>query len=373
MLIVQLNFFMMLLLSGIACHAWYKLDRKEPVYQPFFRLLSMTLLILLLEILSDLLNSELYLHFIPLHKMVDMLGFLLAPVVPICAILYVYKRICRYKKIHTRAFLLLTLPFVVNGIFSVGSLMFNWIFTINDVNMYHRGPLFFISPLTCYFYYFVNAALLFRVRDKIGREEMMVLSLFTVIPSILSFAQLYYFIYLTIWNSIAVAVVINYIFIVNCQMKMDPLTRLGNRIAYAEYLAVLGRKKDIVLAVINMDLDDFKNINDTCGHHEGDQVLQLFARQLEDVFGENGICIRWGGDEFMVLLRETRMEVIDGYIAELNQKIDHCNAVAQKPYQIRFSAGVAIFNDSYRTVAELIEHSDKLMYEAKNKKREQPR
>ena len=369
MLIVQLNFFMLLLLSGISVHAWYKLDRKDPAYQPFFRLLSMTMLILLLEIFSDLLNSELYLHLIALHKMIDMLGFLLAPVVPVLAVLYVYKRICRYKKIPAGIALLLSLPFVANAIFSVGSIWFHWIFTIDADNLYQRGPLFFISPLACYFYYFVNAGILLRVRDRISREELLVLSLFTIVPAILSVVQLYYFIYLTIWNSIAVAVVINYIFIVNSQIKIDPLTRLGNRIAYTEYLAVLGRKTDIVLAVINMDLDDFKTINDTCGHQEGDLVLQLFAGQMESVFGENGLCIRWGGDEFMVLLRESRLEIIESYIAALNRRIDRCNEERQKPYQIRFSAGVAVFNDSCRSFDALIEQSDKLMYAAKNQKR----
>lgn len=368
MLMIQLNIFMVILLSSLAVHAWFKLDRKQTVHKLFVTLMFLTILILILEMLSVLLNSNMYINFITAHKMVNTLGFLLTPLVPICAILYVCKRTSKYKTIDMSKILWLSLPLAINSIMSLGSFTFNWIFAISDENMYVRGPLFFISPMTSYFYYFINLVVLYRVRGKMSREELTILSLFAVIPSVLSIVQLYYFIYLTIWNSVAIAVVINYIFIVHSQMKIDPLTRLGNRTAYDEYLAVLGRKSNIVLAVITIDLDNFKRINDVYGHHEGDKVLQLFARQLEEVFDGKGICVRWGGDEFIVLLNENRPEFLERYIETLHNNIDAYNASSNKSYEIKFSYGMSIFNNTYNTIHELVEHSDKLMYDAKNKK-----
>ena len=80
---IQLNIFMVILLSSLAVHAWFKLDRKQTVHKLFVTLMFLTILILILEMLSVLLNSNMYINFITAHKMVNTLGFLLAPLVPI--------------------------------------------------------------------------------------------------------------------------------------------------------------------------------------------------------------------------------------------------------------------------------------------------
>ena len=364
-----MNIFMVILLSCIAVHACFKLNRKEQVHRLFLVLIFLTILILLLEILSVLLNSSNHINFIIVHKLVNALGFTLSPLVPICAVLYLYKITNKYKKIDINKFLWLSVPFIVNSIISLGSYSFNWVFGITSENIYVRGPLFFVSPMTSYFYYIINLLLLYDSRKKLNREELFMLSLPTSIPAVLSIFQLYYFIYLTIWNSVAITVVINYIFIVHSQSKLDPLTGLGNRIAYDEYLISLRRKSNIVLSVLNIDLDDFKGINDVFGHHEGDKVLRLFARQLEDVFDGKGVSIRLGGDEFIVLINENQREILEKYINTLNSNINAYNESSNMPYYITFSYGMAIFDNEYASIYELIQHSDKLMYEEKKEKK----
>ena len=120
--------------------------------------------------------------------------------------------------------------------------------------------------------------------------------------------------------------------------------------------------------MVNIDLDDFKNINDVCGHHEGDKVLRLFARQLEDVFEGKGVSIRLGGDEFIVLINENQKEVLEKYIKTLIDKINAYNETSDMPYRINFSYGMTIFNNAYNSIDEFIQHSDKLMYMEKQKK-----
>lgn len=363
-----MNIFMVILLSSIAVHACFKLDKKEIVHRLFLVLIFLTMLILILEILSVLLNSSDYINFIMAHKLVDTLGFTLAPLVPITAILYTYKRTNKYKRINIKKNLWLSVPFVVNSIISLGSLKFYWIFGITNENIYVRGPLFSVSPMTSYFYYIINLLILYDAREGLNREERLILSLFTILPSLLSIFQLNYFIYLTIWNSVAIAVIINYIFIIHSLTKIDPLTRLGNRIAYDEYLASLSRKNKIVLAVVSIDLDDFKSINDVFGHHEGDKVLRVFARQLENVFEGKGVPLRMGGDEFIVLINENQREILERYMKILDYNINAYNESSDKPYHIKFSYGITIFNNQYCNIYELIQHSDKIMYEEKNKK-----
>lgn len=109
-------------------------------------------------------------------------------------------------------------------------------------------------------------------------------------------------------------------------------------------------------------------INDRCGHHEGDKVLRVFARHLEEAFEGKGVPIRLGGDEFIVLVSENRREIVEQYIETLKNSIKTYNETSNIPYHIEFSYGMAIFNNTYNNINELIQHSDKLMYEEKNKR-----
>ena len=363
---------MVILLAIISIHAYYKLDRNEKGQRYFFVLVLLTLMILILEILSVALNSSLDRRYLLAHKLVDTLGFLLTPLVPVCAILYLYVRTNRMPKIEKKHLWGLTAPLVVNSILSLGSYHYHWIFSITPENMYVRGPLFLISPLISYFYYFIYLWILYTNRTKLHREEFHIVGLLTIIPALMSVFQLYFFIYLTIWNSMAVAVVINYIFIVHSQTKLDSLTGLGNRVTYDEYLANLQRKSRIVLSVVTIDLDNFKKINDEWGHQEGDQVLKIFAAQLKSVFDEKGVCVRLGGDEFVVLISENRKEVVEAYIRELIDKVNDYNALRDIPCFINFSYGLTIYNDTYQDLQELVRHSDRLMYQEKQKKQQQP-
>lgn len=368
-LAIQLNIFMVILLFSIAVHGSFRLNKKEEVYRLFLTLICLTIFILILEILSVVLNSSDYIDFIVAQKVVDTLGFTLTPVVPIVATLYTYKKINKLKKISISQFGWLAIPFIVNCILSLGSYHFNWIFSITGENLYVRGPLFFVSPMTSFFYYIIHLLFLYDNHEKVSKEGLVILGSLTLFPAVLSIFQLYYFIYLTIWNSVGIAIVINYIFIMHEQAKRDTLTGLGNRMAYEEYLANLDRKSNITLSVINIDLDDFKNINDAYGHHEGDEALKLFARKLEEVFEGIGICIRCGGDEFILLLNENRRERLEKYVKTLNDKIDAYNDSNDIPYRIQFSCGIAIYDDSFDNIYEFIRHSDRLMYEAKQKKK----
>lgn len=370
MLMIQANIFMLVLLCGILLHADRGLNKNEAVPRAFFAISGLTIVILVLEILSVVLNSEKYVDFIFASKMVNVLGFVLAPLLPLTASWYAWKWINKGAEIKFDAFTwLLCLPFIVNGLVSLGSYHFNWIFSITPENIYVRGPLFLISQLICYFYYMLNWLLLYAKSSQISRYELIVLSLLTVLPAIFSGFQLYYFIFLTIWNSLGVAVVINYIFLVHSQSMRDALTGLGNRMAYDKYLESLKGNKNIRLAVVYIDIDGFKSINDSLGHEVGDQTLKFFARQLDETFSKNGTAIRLGGDEFLVLMKENRKSIVEEHVARLRERIKAYNDCHDSSRNIELSCGIAIYNESYEDLYALIHYSDQLMYADKQKKR----
>jgi diguanylate cyclase (GGDEF)-like protein len=369
MVAVQVNVFMVMLLLSITVHAYLNFNRRERAQQSFFGLLLLTILVLVLEILSVLLNSPGYQNLLILHKIVDTVGFAISPLVSAAAALFVCHRIKLHAMIRPGKNYWLLAPLLVNAVFSLGSYHYNWIFQITSENLYIRGPLFFVSPLSVFFYYGLALWILHSNRCKIVTAELFSLTLLAVMPLLLSVFQLYYFVYLTIWNSLAIAVTINYMFLLHNQTRIDPLTGLGNRLAHDEYLASMSRKSPLVLAVVNIDLDNFKNINNAYGHHEGDRVLRAFAQELKAVFEGFGEPIRVGGDEFIVWVHTDDRALIESYLKTLIVKLSAGKSVRQLPYPVSFSYGITVFNDGYKNLQEFIQHSDRLMYEAKHKKR----
>ncbi|WP_018703064.1 GGDEF domain-containing protein [Anaeromusa acidaminophila] len=361
---VQMNIYLTLLLVSIAIHACLKLERRERGNPLFLVLLLLTLLILVLETFSVFFAAPEYQRVGGLQKIIEVLGFALAPLLPFCISLYSQQRVFRYDSSQNRKWSRLSLPLLLNLVIATVSYFLSPAGTDVAYGEVRSNLLASFSYLTTGFYYFVNLLVIYVGRWKVTREEVVVLGLLSGIPLLFSLFQLSHF----IWSGVTIALVINYVYIVHNQAKRDPLTGLANRMAYEEYLASFRRRTGRSLAAINIDLDDFKRINDSFGHHEGDHALQLFARELSATFAGKGLAVRLGGDEFLVLLEEERQEVLQQYVANLKERIESRIKECQLPYAIHFSYGLTTLDEGYRSVREMVEHSDALMYEKKQGK-----
>ncbi|RZI43088.1 sensor domain-containing diguanylate cyclase [Herbaspirillum sp. HC18] len=150
----------------------------------------------------------------------------------------------------------------------------------------------------------------------------------------------------------------------------DGLTSLPNRFLFKEYLDLAlrnARRHGNKFAVLFLDLDKFKEINDTLGHDAGDLVLREMARRLRDCLRHTDKIARMGGDEFYVLIEE----LDDGrYAADVAQKLVEA---AAKPIRIgefecglSVSIGIAIYPDDGSDGQTLLKNADKAMYRAKD-------
>ena len=145
----------------------------------------------------------------------------------------------------------------------------------------------------------------------------------------------------------------------------DPLTGLLNRRAFLEAGAnevLRSSRYDRPLTVVFMDLDHFKQLNDTMGHDAGDLALRATARTLQEVLRQSDRIGRLGGDEFAVLLPEI------GYAEsiEAGEKILHALNLALDKYPpVNVSIGVAWFSRAKPAFPEMVKAADELMYEAK--------
>lgn len=149
----------------------------------------------------------------------------------------------------------------------------------------------------------------------------------------------------------------------------DTLTGLPNRAYFEEYLhhaVEMARRNETVLAVLFIDLDRFKVINDTLGHEVGDLLLQTIARRLRETLRESDTVARVGGDEFIAVI-ETVQSGED--VAVVCRKLLHAMAqpirTGNHTLNVSGSIGVALFPDHSSTITELIKHADSAMYLAK--------
>lgn len=150
----------------------------------------------------------------------------------------------------------------------------------------------------------------------------------------------------------------------------DPLTGLSNRTSLGpalEHAVERARRNRARVALVYLDLDGFKQVNDMYGHDAGDQVLVEAAQRLRRVLRSSDLVARLGGDEFVVVLEDIASNadvesVVRKLIAEIGQP---CAMPDGRAYGVTASAGVSLFPDDADTPRELLQHADAAMYRAK--------
>ena len=156
------------------------------------------------------------------------------------------------------------------------------------------------------------------------------------------------------------------------QALHDSLTSLPNRTLFHDRLSTTllaaNRSKE-AFAVIGIDLDLFKEINDTLGHHAGDLVLQHVAAACQEALRDSDTVARMGGDEFYILLPHVgdhagAIQVAERVLASIKQPV----LISHKSIEIGASLGIALYPEHGQDDVALINHSDAAMYEAKRSK-----
>jgi diguanylate cyclase (GGDEF)-like protein len=151
------------------------------------------------------------------------------------------------------------------------------------------------------------------------------------------------------------------------QAVLDPLTGAYNRLVLPERLAVLSNGAGPPAAVLSIDLDHFKQVNDLHGHHAGDVVLEVTAQRLRANTREHDVVVRMGGDEFLVILDDVdparALELANRIVAAIEQPI----RVADQLLSVSASIGIAMVGDAADEVGsdEVLHRADAAMYVAK--------
>lgn len=154
------------------------------------------------------------------------------------------------------------------------------------------------------------------------------------------------------------------------QASHDSLTGLANRVAFSQSLTKLiesAQKEDRQHALVYVDLDQFKLINDTCGHAAGDELLLETTAIIKSVFRSSDLCARLGGDEFGILLKDSTQEVALGIAQRLHKRLSENKLVfGNATYNIHSSMGLVMINAESKDIHTVLAAADDACYLAKD-------
>jgi len=159
------------------------------------------------------------------------------------------------------------------------------------------------------------------------------------------------------------------------EAKHDALSGLPNRVHMVEKIdsflqGRLVETHDNRAVAAYVDVDRFKDINDTLGHHAGDQLIKLVAQRLMDCLRSNDFLARFGGDEFVILCAPAGVETSSALVERVAQAFALPFALNGQNIRVTASVGIAVAPDNGVTADELMRHADIALYEAKDRGRD---
>ena len=253
-------------------------------------------------------------------------------------------------------------PAVLTMVMLIVNMFYPVYFSVDKItNVYTVGDYYFVHYIILVIMYLYMVVIGLKQSDKVDRKITLLFMLFFIIPFGAMVAQWFYIEIMLSWNSIVLGILVVYIFVESPNGEKDFLTSIYNRSSYEKYVnQLLQKHKDF--KIIFIDLDKFKQINDTHGHLAGDVVLKEFANAMKRVSNGNEMVARLGGDEFMMVI-ETGAG-IKLIVKDIYKELKFTKNPLLE--DLTFSYG-AYTHPVDMTVDEIYASVDKEMYEFKNK------
>ena len=267
------------------------------------------------------------------------------------------------KGLHMILFWVLS---VVEMVLLIVNLFEPIVFEIDENNVYHRGDyyiLFVVLGFVLVFYgytYYMIA----KLRNPSLRYFPVMEFLAPVIVGNIVQMKIYGISLLPISFAVAFAAIT--IALQNECIYIDKLTGVYNRYELDKILKRRHYRRNEKLIAMMLDLNDFKSINDTYSHEEGDQALITFAKALMEAIGSEGLVIRFAGDEFIILIPVFKPVTIDDYKDRIHRKLDEYNESSGKPYKLSAAIGGRLFDPHTESTSGIVNEIDSMMYKDKS-------
>lgn len=262
-------------------------------------------------------------------------------------------------------------PFAFLGLLVLTSPINGWCFYLDDANYYHRGVLSApMSVIILLYLLSVTVAALIQVRKEIfvdRKKELLTIAFFSVPPFLGGFMQIVLYGFSLVWPCVVVS---SLLILLNKEGKIlsqDALTGLNNRRRMEQVVKIYEEGQIRAAALIMLDINNFKHINDKYGHHLGDMALIQAANILRaTVNGTSAFLARYGGDEFVIILPEGEERAAKEAAQKIRDSFDHFSNTNQLPFRLSVSIGFAVSaNASDIRIANLLRTADENMYRDK--------
>lgn len=278
----------------------------------------------------------------------------------------------RYRRLR-----LLAIPLVLLTVLLFINRSTGTVFVIDESNVYHRSPGYLAYAIMSYIYlgYACVRAMVAarRARWIVEKRRYYPMVYFMVLPAVGGVIQIFFYGVTMIWIFVAISIMFLYIDSLNRQISTDPLTALNNRRELTKFIMRQTRDSayEGVTAVIMIDVDGFKQVNDTYGHYFGDSVLTAVSEILKQSCKDTlAFLARYGGDEFCIVYPTDTIKAVETLIAEIRANINRFNSTDTLQVNLGLSIGYAIWNpDADQNMKNAFEHADEMMYREKSKKK----
>lgn len=241
-----------------------------------------------------------------------------------------------------------------------------FLFTIAHGNAYTRGPgMIYLMGLSL----FTLALYVINIIPYLKRAEGKLVSgllFLSTAPFVGGAAQVLIRGVPALWSALALMILFTVVVVEVEELSRDYLTGLFNRSQFHEKFIHELQKKN-AFTLIMLDLDDFKAINDTLGHEIGDKALKDVAQILTNSMRPKDVIARYGGDEFLVLLKSPSEAAGPMYKERFDTALKVFNEKKIRPYTLKASIGFVFVSpkDANRTEHDWLSEVDQRMYEAK--------
>jgi diguanylate cyclase (GGDEF)-like protein len=366
---VIINGYSLLLLIAMYIHSKKNSDEKSELNRIFLMMIRILFVLLFFDVMSRC--DGYILSFFPLFNQIgNFMVFVMNPILPLFWFYYVYTYIWEENANRQKIFINGGLIVGINTLLVIISQYTGWYYYIDSKNIYYRGSLFIIPNLLAMGILVFTIFYIMYHRQRIEHKHYYTMLFFIFPPLIGLLLQGFIYGFSFILNSVTLSVLMILLNIQNRSLYIDHLTGVYNRKklegALTDKIQKSNRKHSFSMMMI--DVNDFKEINDTFGHKEGDEALIRIAKLIELAIGKEDILIRYGGDEFCVILKTDIELEIKKILRHIHLLVDKENQSLKYPYKIYLSIGYGIYNiDSKLSSDAFVHEIDQYMYKEKQR------
>jgi len=364
---IILNLYSLAILLVINFHALKFFDKDSFSDKVYILILRVTAVMLGVDILSRLDGFTPRIYFI-LNHIGNFLLYLMCPFMPSLWLIYVHYQVFRNERGVRKLFFPILSINAVNVVTLVLSQFFGWFYYIDSNNIYHRGPYFLLSVLNTFILIVLSFMIIFKNHRKLEKKKLFSLIFFAVPPFFGIMLQILFYGISFVLNSVVISLVVVFLNIQNCTIYTDYLTGLSNRKKLDAYLKekISQSNSEKTFSAILIDINNFKNINDTFGHNMGDHALWTAARLLKSCLRTGDFIARYGGDEFCIILDISNKDDLEALAGRIYSRLEKHNNSGANLYRLEISMGYAVYDyEAHKTAEEFLNHVDTLMYENK--------